>query len=113
MLGLVWRPDRAGLAAGGLGLFLLAACGDGSAARSGGQACTADCECHGDCCIDGACYPCGRRLHGLCGLQVTPGCPCFGGTCDERHCCVLPNGTIDPGGGPACTAECPCESGLA
>jgi hypothetical protein len=66
--------------------------------------CTADCECRGyglSCTYPGVCGVQGAPDIGVCGL---PGwdCPCVGGTCDERHCCVLPDGGIDPGSGPAC-----------
>ena len=72
--------------------------------------CTADCEClalGAQCCLQGACafgpgvpIGCGRPHLGICG----PGgdCSCAGGTCDSRHCCIVADGGIDPGTGPAC-----------
>ena len=69
--------------------------------------CTADCEClqySRACDSDGTCHSVGRPPFGLC--PFNPGssysCPCVGGACDERGCCVLPDGGIDNGFGPAC-----------
>jgi hypothetical protein len=78
--------------------LLLVACDEEEKAE-----CTADCECYarGLACQAGRCVAVGRRLYGLCGSTPTT-CPCFGGTCDLRGCCVLPDQTIDDGWGPAC-----------
>jgi hypothetical protein len=35
-------------------------------------------------------------------LSEEIGCPCVGGTCDQRGCCLLSDGGIDNGFGPAC-----------
>jgi hypothetical protein len=93
--------------------ILLLGCGGGAAApdawvdpRPDGAPCTADCECGSSsaCCMgtpQGECVAqCGRLDFGFCGYD----CPCAGGTCDDRHCCVLPDGAIDNGFGAACTA---------
>jgi hypothetical protein len=79
---------------------------DAGGADSG--VCHADCECAptalGQCCEQGRCLSppevCGRPMLGFCG----PGgdCVCAGGTCDSRHCCVLPDGGVDNGLGLAC-----------
>lgn len=66
-----------------------------------GAPCTADCECEErEKCLGGHCN---GALHlprqGVCTFGD---CPCVGGTCDAQGCCVLPDGTIDPGTGPAC-----------
>ena len=86
-----------------------AGCGGGKSAEDAGAdapSCTADCECPTRCCDLGVCRACGRPALGLCGGGERA-CPCIGGTCDQRLCCVLPDGTIDPGTGPACTASRP------
>jgi len=46
-----------------------------------------------------------REPRGLCtpASGGAPGdCPCTGGTCDERRCCVLPDGTTAGPSDPAC-----------
>jgi hypothetical protein len=71
--------------------------------------CVADCECQhatgGDTCEMGWCRYRGRPPAGLCDLpgDSAAECACHGGTCDSRHCCVLPDGTIATLGSPACS----------
>jgi hypothetical protein len=70
-----------------------------------GVPCQADCECPSQCCNGGYCWAgCGRPVLGLCGVPGND-CPCAGGACDERHCCVLPNGGVDDGFGFACRPD--------
>ena len=68
--------------------------------------CTADCECSAlgfaGCTYQHQCGSVGRPPQGICYADQSPLCPCVGGTCDDRHCCLLPDGGIDPGWGPAC-----------
>ncbi len=73
--------------------------------------CRADCECTvalagGDTCEGGMCVYRGRIPIGLCAPPGTePGpryCACVGGTCDDRQCCVLPDGTVATASDPAC-----------
>jgi hypothetical protein len=67
------------------------------------QPCTVDCECGMLVCVDGFCQVRGRLSHGLCNPYGGPAdCACVGGTCDERWCCVLPDGTIAGPSSPAC-----------
>jgi len=70
--------------------------------------CQADCECRLGidwCCLNGKCAsgdqkPLGceaRSLRFCYGGGDAGVCPCVGGTCDSRHCCLLPDGGIDNG----------------
>jgi len=98
-----WRRVFAVLA----GAFAIAGCTE-SNDTGVGRPCAADCECldvisigH-SCCFDGHCAEqCGAPSSGICGDGGD--CPCVGGTCDERGCCLVDDGaSIDSGGGPAC-----------
>jgi cysteine-rich repeat protein len=70
--------------------------------------CTADCECSGDYCGSGGlCYGPAQMVSGLCGERATyDPCVCTGGTCDDRGCCILPDGHIARPDDPACAAVC-------
>lgn len=93
-------------------VMLAAACHSSTAAAIDAKAgipCQADCECPEYCCVGatpthaGVCGVCGREPGGLCGLSDGTGdCACVGGTCDSRHCCVLPDGAFAAPGGPVC-----------
>jgi len=68
--------------------------------------CRADCDCSVAVCIAGLCDPnAGRPAIGICGVPGAD-CPCAGGTCVER-CCILPDGGVDNGSGPACMPMSP------
>jgi len=67
-----------------------------------GIPCSADCECpqfrscrNGRCSMNSA-----SPARGICGAGGN--CPCVGATCRSDGCCVLADGTIDSGFGPAC-----------
>jgi len=63
--------------------------------------CRADCDCTTAVCVAGRCDPtAGRAAMGICGVPGAD-CPCAGGTCMDR-CCILPDGGVDNGSGPAC-----------
>jgi hypothetical protein len=81
----------------------LGICRKASSSPEAGPPCTADCECSEGKCILGQCYSLARSARlGICSHTVERTCECIGGTCREDGCCVLPDGTIDPGTGPAC-----------
>ena len=69
--------------------------------------CSYDCECpEGLPCNNGTCDgTAGRFPSGICGSRPSATCPCVGGTCTAMGCCVLADGAIDPGSGPACSPE--------
>ena len=86
-------------------VLLLVACSS-SASAPDARTCTADCECTaiGDVCRYGECVRRPGVPEGICSIDgggPMP-CPCLGGSCDDRGCCVLPDGAIDNGSGPAC-----------
>ena len=64
--------------------------------------CRGDCECPEGACVAGTCDPyAASSRRGIC-ESIGGDCACIGGNCDERGCCVLPDGTIDDGSGEAC-----------
>ena len=100
---------RAAVGMLGATVWLFVAGCERSSERRGGAACRADCDCDPpgyDCCVDGECRPCGRRITDTCGPPESGRwpCSCLGGTCVE-HCCILSDGGIANGFDPVCTAR--------
>ena len=80
----------------------LGVCESGSPEQPPAVPCRADCDCDEGSCVAGFCdpYASSPRL-GICESHGGD-CSCTGGTCDDRGCCQLPDGTVDTGFGAGC-----------
>lgn len=82
--------------------------GDG---RSDGAAeCVADCECPSNCLL-GHCIESDAPRLGLCAPDGD--CRCVNGRCDERECCIKPDGEVATFLSPECTGADPRKMELA
>lgn len=75
--------------------------------------CVSDCECTGNAgnCFAGQCIENGWARLGLCGPDGD--CQCINGRCDERQCCIKPDGEVATFLSPECTGADPRKMELA